>query len=38
VLEVEQDGRRDERPGKTAATGLVRARDEAPLERAIEGE
>jgi hypothetical protein len=37
-LEVEQNGRRDERPGQRAAAGLVGTRDEAALERAVESE
>jgi hypothetical protein len=38
AVEVKQDRGRDERPGEAAAAGLVSTRDEAPLERPIEGE
>jgi hypothetical protein len=37
-LQVEQDSRGDEGTGERAASGLVCAGDEAPLERAVEGE
>ena len=37
-LVVEEDARRDERPGQAAPPGLVRARDEADAEAAVEGE
>ncbi len=36
VLVVEQDGRRDERPGEAAATCLVRPGDETRVETPIE--
>jgi hypothetical protein len=38
TLVVEEDARGDERPGQAAAAGLVRARDEADAETAVEGE
>jgi hypothetical protein len=38
ALEVEQDRRREQRSGEAAATGLVRTRDEAVAELAVEGE
>jgi len=38
AVEVEQDRRRDERARERAPPGLVGTGDEAPLERAIEGE
>ena len=36
ILVVEQDGRRDERPGEAATTCLVRPRDEAGAETPVE--
>ena len=37
-LEIEQDGRSDQRAGERAPSGLVGPGYEAPFERAIEGE